>query len=93
VESLRSWTYQQLAVLQHSNGRPLLKLFGRHAEGPASQCAIFQFQVRQQEMQQQQQQRENYLAAASAASFRSLTGTLHVLLSISQCAIFQFQVR
>jgi hypothetical protein len=45
VESLRAWTYQQLAALQHSNGRPLLKLFGRHAEGPASQCAIFQFQV------------------------------------------------
>ncbi|WIA41880.1 hypothetical protein OEZ86_009204 [Tetradesmus obliquus] len=45
VESLRSWTYQQLAALQHSNGRPLLKLFGRHAEGPANQCAIFQFQV------------------------------------------------
>uniref|UniRef100_A0A383VH74 Aminotransferase class V domain-containing protein n=1 Tax=Tetradesmus obliquus TaxID=3088 RepID=A0A383VH74_TETOB len=45
VESLRSWTYQQLAALQHSNGRPLLKLFGRHAEGLANQCAIFQFQV------------------------------------------------
>jgi hypothetical protein len=45
VESLRAWTYQQLAALQHSNGRPLLKLFGRHAEGPATQCAIFQFQV------------------------------------------------
>lgn len=45
VESLRSWTYQQLQKLHHSNGAPLIKLFGRHAEGPQHQSGIFQFQV------------------------------------------------
>lgn len=45
VESLRSWTYQQLCGLRHSNGVPLLKLFGAHAEGPEHQGGIFQFQV------------------------------------------------
>jgi hypothetical protein len=45
VESLRSWTYQQLTALQHSNGAPLVQLFGRHVEGQQHQSGIFQFQV------------------------------------------------
>lgn len=46
VESLRQWTYSQLLQLRHSNGQPLVRLFGRHAEGPRQQGGIFQFQVR-----------------------------------------------
>lgn len=46
VESLRSWTYQQLAGLRHSNGSPLLRMFGAHEEGGEHQGGIFQFQVR-----------------------------------------------
>eukprot|EP00879_Flechtneria_rotunda_P008156 GHRR01008543.1.p2 GENE.GHRR01008543.1~~GHRR01008543.1.p2 ORF type:complete len:328 (+),score=138.53 GHRR01008543.1:2759-3742(+) len=45
VNSLRVWTYQQLLQLKHSNGRPLLKLFGRHQDGSTQQSGIFQFQV------------------------------------------------
>jgi hypothetical protein len=45
VESLRAWTYQQLSGLRHSNGVPLLKMFGAHEEGPKHQGGIFQFQV------------------------------------------------
>lgn len=45
MESLRAWTYQQLSVLRHSNGVPLLKMFGAHEEGPKHQGGIFQFQV------------------------------------------------
>ncbi|WIA16844.1 hypothetical protein OEZ85_013779 [Tetradesmus obliquus] len=45
VESLRQWTYSQLLQLCHSNGQPLVRLFGRHAEGPRQQGGIFQFQV------------------------------------------------
>jgi hypothetical protein len=45
VESLRSWTYQQLTALQHSNGAPLVQLFGRHADGLKHESGIFQFQV------------------------------------------------
>jgi hypothetical protein len=42
---MRSWTYQQLTALQHSNGAPLVQLFGRHADGHDHQSGIFQFQV------------------------------------------------
>lgn len=45
MESLRAWTYQQLSGLSHSNGLPLLKMFGAHQEGPKHQGGIFQFQV------------------------------------------------
>jgi molybdenum cofactor sulfurtransferase len=45
LESLRSWTYQQLTALRHSNGAPLVQLFGRHAYGQDRQSGIFQFQV------------------------------------------------
>jgi len=45
VEALRSWTYDQLVGLKHSNGSPLLTLFGAHAHGPQHQGGIFQFQV------------------------------------------------
>ena len=45
MESLRCWTYDQLRQLQHSNGAPLLKLFGRHGDGGHHQSAIFQFQL------------------------------------------------
>jgi hypothetical protein len=46
VESLRQWTYGQLLQLRHSNGQPLVRVFGHHAEGPQQQGGIFQFQVR-----------------------------------------------
>lgn len=45
MESLRSWTYQQLVGLRHSNGSPLLRMFGAHEEGGDHQGGIFQFQV------------------------------------------------
>lgn len=45
VESLRSWTYQQLMQLKHSNGAPMVLLFGEHDKGPEHQSCIFQFQV------------------------------------------------
>lgn len=45
VASLRAWTYQQLSSLQHSNGTPLLKMFGAHEHGHEHQGGIFQFQV------------------------------------------------
>eukprot|EP00775_Hariotina_reticulata_P006756 gene6756-6973_t len=44
VESLRSWTYQRLMQLKHSNGAPMVLLFGEHDKGPEHQSCIFQFQ-------------------------------------------------
>jgi len=45
VEALRCWTFDQLVGLKHSNGSPLLTLFGAHDQGPQHQGGIFQFQV------------------------------------------------
>uniref|UniRef100_A0A383VTC1 Aminotransferase class V domain-containing protein n=1 Tax=Tetradesmus obliquus TaxID=3088 RepID=A0A383VTC1_TETOB len=45
VESLRSWMHRQLTGLRHSNGAPLVQLFGRHEQGHQHQSGIFQFQV------------------------------------------------
>lgn len=45
VESLRAWTHSAISGLCHANGTPLVRLFGRHDEGPAAQSGIFQFQV------------------------------------------------
>lgn len=45
VECLRLWTYEQLQQLQHSNGTPMIRLFGKHECGSQHQSGIFQFQV------------------------------------------------
>lgn len=45
VSSLQEWTYAALTALRHSNGAPLLRIFGKHADAPAEQSGIFQFLV------------------------------------------------
>jgi hypothetical protein len=45
VEALREWTYAQLSPLKHSNGQPLLRIFGAHERGGHVQSALFQFLV------------------------------------------------
>lgn len=52
VESLRVWTFNQLQQLTHTNGEPLVRVFGHHEEGPEHQGGIFQFQVSPTSMQQ-----------------------------------------
>jgi selenocysteine lyase/cysteine desulfurase len=58
TEALSSWLYGQLSSLRHSNGAPLIQLYGRHdqqGQGTASasqaagfgQGAVFNFQVLQ----------------------------------------------
>jgi molybdenum cofactor sulfurtransferase len=54
TQALSSWLYSQLASLKHSNGTPLLQIYGKHAQhqqqqqqgGVVVQGAIFNFQVR-----------------------------------------------
>jgi len=45
ASALRGWTYDQLSKLQHSNGQPLLRIFGAHDRGAHVQSALFQFLV------------------------------------------------
>ena len=47
TESLRAWLYARLAGLRHSNGAPLLRIMGRHADPDAAQRqgATFNFQL------------------------------------------------
>jgi selenocysteine lyase/cysteine desulfurase len=44
VSALQAWTYSQLSALRHSNGQPLLDIFGRH-DTPSRQSCLFQFLV------------------------------------------------
>jgi hypothetical protein len=46
TSSLQEWTYAALRQLRHSNGKPLVQLFGRHSD-PSRQSCIFQFLVLQ----------------------------------------------
>ena len=47
VAALTEWGYAQLAALRHSNGAPLLQLFGKHGAPDARrvQGGIFNFEV------------------------------------------------
>lgn len=47
TEALRAWLYARLAGLRHSNGAPLLRIMGRHADDAAGsrQGATFNFQL------------------------------------------------
>ncbi|GBF95159.1 molybdenum cofactor sulfurase [Raphidocelis subcapitata] len=45
VSALREWGYAQLSQLRHSNGAPLLRIFGAHERGAHHQSGIFQFLV------------------------------------------------
>ncbi|KAI8463606.1 MAG: pyridoxal phosphate-dependent transferase [Monoraphidium minutum] len=45
VESLRAWAYERMSALRHSNGRPLLRIFGAHERGGHHQSGLFQFVV------------------------------------------------
>eukprot|EP00775_Hariotina_reticulata_P009006 gene9006-9179_t len=44
TSSLQAWTYAALLRLKHSNGQPMVRLFGRH-DDPKHQSAIFQMLV------------------------------------------------
>ncbi|KAF6265693.1 pyridoxal phosphate-dependent transferase [Scenedesmus sp. NREL 46B-D3] len=46
TSSLQAWTFAALRQLRHSNGQPLVQLFGRHDE-PSRQSCVFQFLVLQ----------------------------------------------
>lgn len=46
TSSLQAWTYSAMARLEHSNGRPMTQLFGRH-DDPSKQSCIFEFLVLQ----------------------------------------------
>jgi hypothetical protein len=37
VTSLTSWLYEALSKLKHSNGRPMLRIFGKHAHPNAAE--------------------------------------------------------
>lgn len=45
VTALRDWTWRQLSALRHSDGSPLLRVFGAHDQGPHKQSGLFQFLV------------------------------------------------
>jgi hypothetical protein len=47
VEALRAWTHDALIALRHSNGQPLVALFGKHhfPEPAKVQGGIFNFAV------------------------------------------------
>eukprot|EP00878_Enallax_costatus_P026190 GHUV01028075.1.p1 GENE.GHUV01028075.1~~GHUV01028075.1.p1 ORF type:complete len:310 (+),score=81.90 GHUV01028075.1:356-1285(+) len=46
TSSLQAWTYAKMSSLKHSNGAPVIKLFGRHDDTSKQSC-IFEFLVLQ----------------------------------------------
>uniref|UniRef100_A0A383WFG8 Thioredoxin domain-containing protein n=1 Tax=Tetradesmus obliquus TaxID=3088 RepID=A0A383WFG8_TETOB len=77
TQALRSWLYEQLSSLQHSNGTPLLQVYGRHAQeqqqqgGQVLQGAIFNFQVLQPDGSPLSFSRVERQAAAAGIDLRS----------------------
>lgn len=46
MRTLQAWMYEALSTLSHSNGAPLVKLFGHHhLRDPTTQSCIFQLLV------------------------------------------------
>ena len=84
TQALSSWLYDQLSSLHHSNGAPLIQLYGRHSQqhGSAaaagaqqdagfSQGAVFNFQVLQPDGQPVSFSRIDREATAAGLYLRS----------------------
>lgn len=75
TQALSSWLTGQLTSLHHSNGAPLIQLYGRHSEQQQatgfSQGAIFNFQVLQQDGQPVSFSRIDQEATAAGLFLRS----------------------
>lgn len=45
VWALTRYLYEQMSAMKHSNGAPVFRIYGKHAEGPEKQGAIINFNV------------------------------------------------
>jgi selenocysteine lyase/cysteine desulfurase len=79
TQALSAWLYSQLSNLKHSNGTPLLQLYGKHAQqqqqqqgaGQLVQGSIFNFTVLQPDGSPVSYSRVEGEAAAAAIDLRS----------------------